>query len=107
MRRVGDACDGHKIPDEIEIELFIEGRVNRVGRRGEEQRIAVRRRMGDCLCCDVGTTARSVLDKELLAEPLRQPSSYQPRHDVGYTAGSKSDHDTDRSCGIDLRSRNL
>ena len=36
----------------------------------------------DCLSGDVGTCTRSILDDELLPEPLRQPLANQPRSDV-------------------------
>ena len=72
-RRADDARDRRDVADEIEIELVVERRVDRVGRSDQEQRIAVRWRTHDRLGGDIGAGARPVLDDEWLAEPLRQP----------------------------------
>ena len=47
----------------------------------QEERVAVRRRMHDRLGAEVAAGARSVLDDELLAEPLGQALTDQPRPD--------------------------
>ena len=84
-----DARDRRDVADEIEIELVVERRVDRVGRTDQEERIAVRRRTHDRLGGDIAAGARPVLDDELLAEPLRQPLTDQARDDVGRAAGGK------------------
>ena len=42
VRRAHDACDRRDVADEIEIELVVERRVDRVRRTDQEKRIAVR-----------------------------------------------------------------
>ena len=81
--RADDARDRRDVADEIEIELVVERRVDRVRRQDQEQRIAVRRRAHDRLGADIAAGARPVLDDEWLAEPLRQPLTHQARDDVG------------------------
>ena len=83
MRHADDARDRRDVADEIEIELVVERRVDRVGERDQEQRVAVRRRAHDRLGADIAAGARPVLDDEWLAEPLRQPLADQARDDVG------------------------
>ena len=81
-----DARDRRDVADEIEIELVVERRVDRVRRSDKEERVAVRRRPHDRLGADIGAGARPVLDDEWLAEPLRQPLADQARDDVGPAA---------------------
>ena len=85
-----DARDRRDVADEIEIELVVERRVDRVRRTDQEQRVAVRGRAHDRLGGDIAAGARPVLDDELLAEPLRQPLTHQAREDVGRAAGGES-----------------
>ena len=85
-----DARDRRDVADEIEIELVVERRVDRVRRSDQEERVAVRRRAHDRLGADIAAGARPVLDDELLAEPLRQPLTDQARDDVGRAAGGQS-----------------
>src|SRR5215831_4817003 len=63
-----NAGDRSDIANEIEIELVVQRRVNRVVAPGYEQRIAVRRCAHDRLRADIGAATRSVLDDEWLAE---------------------------------------
>ena len=56
----------------IETEIVVERRVDRVGHRHRQQRIAVGRRLDGGLGADIAAGARPVVDDELLAEPLRQ-----------------------------------
>jgi hypothetical protein len=51
--------------------------------------LSVRGRIGDRLSCDVGGCARPVLDQELLAEPIRQPLTYQACDNVGQPPAAK------------------
>src|SRR6516165_2991456 len=92
-RVTSNARDRHDVADEIEIELVVEGGVDRVHSNASEKRIAVGGRTYNGLGGDIAGGTRSVLDDELLAEPLRQPFSYQACHDVGATSGGKSDND--------------
>jgi hypothetical protein len=66
-----DSCDRRDVADEIEIELVVERRVDRVRCACQEQRVAVRRRLHDRLGTDIAGGARPVLDDELLTETLR------------------------------------
>src|SRR6516162_7947349 len=100
-----NARDRRDVADEIEIELVVEGGVDRVHSNASEKRIAVGGRTYNGLGGDIAGGTRSVLDDELLAEPLRQPFSYQACHDVGATSGGKSDNDAHRSRRIGLRPR--
>ena len=68
-----NAGDRRDVTDEMEIQLVIERRVDRLCRTDREQRIAVGGREYDGLGGNVGTSARPVLDDEWLAKPLRQP----------------------------------
>ncbi len=88
-----DRCD---VANEIEIELVVECRIDRVRRTDQEQRVAVRRRTHDRLGGDIAAGARPVLDDEWLAEPLRQPLTYQTRENVVRAAGGKADDDAHR-----------
>ena len=85
-----DARDRSDVADEIEVELVVERRVDRVRRADQEERIAVRRRAHDRLGADIAAGTRAVFDDEWLAEPLRQPLSDQPRDNVGRAAGGRS-----------------
>src|SRR5713226_129364 len=76
---------------ESEIEIVVERGVDGVPRSGHKERISVRGRVHDHLGADIAASSWSVLDDELLAEPLRQPLSYQACHDVSGTTGGKSD----------------
>ena len=98
-----DARDRRDVADEIEIELVVERRVDRVRRADQEERVAVRRRAHDRLGGDIAAGARPVLDDEWLAEPLRQPLTDQAREDVGRAAGGKADDDAHRPRRIGLR----
>ena len=86
-----DAGDRRDVADEIEIELVVERRVDRVRRTDQQQRVAVGGRAHDRLGADVAAGARPVLDDEWLAEPLRQPLPDQAREDVGRAAGGNGD----------------
>src|SRR5215510_2827538 len=82
-----DARDWRDIADEIEVELVVKGRVDRVRCSDIQERIAVRGSAHTCLGADIAGGARSVFDDEGLAEALRQPFSYQARDDVRRVAG--------------------
>ena len=52
-----------------------------------QERVAVGRGFRDHLGADIAAGSGPVLDKELLAEPLRQILADQARRDVGRPAG--------------------
>ena len=72
----GDARDRHDIADVIELEITVKGRIPRVARTRQKERIAVRPGLRDRLGGEVAARAWPVLDDELLTEPLRKPLTY-------------------------------
>src|ERR1700746_4147026 len=86
VRLAVNACDRRDVADEIETELVIERGVDGVPTADDEQRVAVRRCAHARLGADIAAAARSGLDDELLAEPLRQPLTHRTRGDVAPTA---------------------
>src|SRR6266853_1917121 len=62
------ARDRSDIADEIEIELFVERRVDHIWRTDQEERIAVRGRTHDRLGANIAAATRPVFDDEWLAE---------------------------------------
>src|SRR5262249_116815 len=98
-----NARDRRDVADQVEIELVVERGVDRIHRSGHKERIPVRGRVYDRLGGDIASRARPILDDKLLTETLRQPLSYQARHDVGGTTGGKSDNDAHRPGRIALR----
>ena len=91
MGQADDASARRDITDKIVIELFVKRRVDRGGTADHEERIAVRRGAYDGLSTDIATASRTVLNEELLAEPLRQPLTDQARSDVVRPTGGKGD----------------
>src|SRR5262249_40156802 len=86
-----------------EIEPLIERRVDRLCRTDHEQRVSVCGRAHDGLGSYVGTSTRSVLNDEWLAEALRQPLPHRTRNGVGIAASGKADQQAHRPRGIGLR----
>src|SRR5262249_33712566 len=91
------------VADEIEIELVVERRVDRVESTDQEQRVAVGRGTHDRLSGDIAAGARTVLDDERLTEPLREPLTYQARRDVRTASGREANNDAHRPHRIALR----
>src|SRR5215467_9760329 len=81
-RSAEDTGDRRDVADEIEVELVIECRVERVEGTDYEQGVAVCQRAHDRLGCDVTAGSRTVVDDERLTEPLREPLTYQACRDV-------------------------
>jgi hypothetical protein len=69
--RADDARNRHDIANEIKIKILIKGRIDRIRWRGQKERIAVGRRTHHRFGADIASGTCSVLDDELLAEPLR------------------------------------
>lgn len=63
-RKANDAGDRRNVTDQIEIRIFIERSVDRVPRRHEKQRIAVRYGARDRLSGEIAARATAVLDDE-------------------------------------------
>src|SRR3954466_1907272 len=97
------ARDRRDVADEIEIEVVIERRVDRVRRIGEQQRIAVRRRAHARLGANVAAGAGPVLDDKLLTEPFGQPLRHRACGGIGRAARWKTDYDTHRPHRIIFR----
>ena len=100
-----DARDRGNVADQIEIELFVECRVDCVESTDHEQRIAVRRCAHDRFCANIAAATRPVIDNKLLAEAIRQPLTQQTGNDVGRSAGSEWDDPAHRPRRIGLRPR--
>src|SRR5262249_39699038 len=98
-----DGGDRRDVANEIEIELLVERRVDRVVRACQEDRVSVRGHAYDRLGADIAGGTRSVLDDEGLAKMLRQPLSHQARDDVIRPAGGIVDDQTYRPRRIRLR----
>jgi hypothetical protein len=75
------------------------------GNAGEQQRVAVRLRIGHSGGADVGRGAGPVDDDEALAHGFAQPLDENARDQVGAAAGRERHHDLDRAAGILLRLR--
>src|ERR1700730_11460981 len=91
------AGNRRKVPDEIETWMFVERHVDGIDGAGEEKRVAVGRSGNDRGRGQVGAGARTVLDHDWLAQPVREPLPDQARGDVEGSAGRKTDADTDGS----------
>src|SRR6266516_7468652 len=102
-RKADDAGDGGDVAEKNEIEFVVESRVDRVRRTCDEERIAVRRRPHDRLGSDIVAATRAVFYDELLAEPLREPRSDEPRENVGRAGRSRGGDDAHRPRRIGLR----
>jgi len=75
-----DRCD---VADEIEIQLLVERRVDRVRSNAGEKRVAVRGRTYNGLGGDIAASTGPVLDNKMLPQPLRQTMTDQTRGKVG------------------------
>ena len=85
-----NARDGRDVADEIEVELVVERLIDRICRSDPKERVAVCRRAHDGLGGDIAARPSSALNHEWLAEPLRQPLTYQARGYVGRACRRKA-----------------
>src|SRR5262245_8595775 len=90
------------IADEIEAELVVQGRVDRIRQADKAERIAVGRRACERLGGNVGPGARPVLNDDGLAQPFLQPLTDQAPDDIGPAAGGKAYEQTHRTRRIGL-----
>ena len=97
--------DRLEIALEVEAELRVERRIDRERGRHDQQRVAVRRRLGDGVGADHRARARAVLDDDRLAERFLEVWLQQPRHDVLRRAGLRGHDDADRPARIVVRLR--
>jgi hypothetical protein len=98
-----DACDRHGVSDEIEVELLIKCRIDRIPDTDDEEHIAVGWCADDRLGGDVAASANPVLDDELLTEVLRKPLADEARSDVGAATSRKADDQSHRPRWVGLR----
>jgi len=101
----GEARNRRDVLDEIEIEFFVECRVDCIGRVSEKQCVAIGGCPHDRLGSDIATGACPVLNDKLLTEALRQPLTDQARIDVESATGGKANEDSHRPRRIGLRPR--
>src|SRR5262245_31499754 len=102
-RKADEARDRRDIAEKNEIKLLVERRVDRVRRTRQEDRVAVRGRADHRLGADIAAATWAVFHDELLAEPLREPRSDEPRENVGRAAGARGGDDAHRPRRIGLR----
>src|SRR5262245_48304139 len=89
-RFAGKERDRRDVVYEVELQISVEGCIDQVRPRYEQERIAVRGRVYDRFGCDVGAGACTVLDDELLTEPFRQPLSHKTSENVRRSTGRKT-----------------
>src|SRR5262245_24342672 len=102
-RNAINAGDRRGVANEIELEIIVQGRIDRVRSIGEEKRLAVRGRAHRHFGRDIAGSTRPVIDEKLLTQTVRQPLSDQARDYVDLTASSKANDDAHRPRWIDLR----
>src|SRR5262249_44147017 len=90
--QVRNACDRRNVSNEIEGELVIECRVDRVDCTRNKQRVTFRGRPNDDLSADICGRSWTVLNDEWLAEALRQPLAQETRDNISRPSG-RSRHD--------------
>ena len=98
-----DGADRRGVAREVVRQVGEQRRVHGIGRRGEEQRVAVRRGVDDRLGAEIAAGAGLVLDHDGLAERIAQPLRCDPRGDVDLAAGGEADDQADRMRRIGLR----
>src|SRR5262249_29249716 len=103
MRHTDDARNRRNITNEVVVEFFEQCCIDCCGSADHEERIAVCRRTHDRLYTDIATTAGTVLDEELLTEPLRQQLTNEARSNVVHATGCKWENDAHRPRRIGLR----
>ena len=105
MRHAHDASDWCEVADEIEVESFVERRVDRVRRTRQQKGVTVLRRPDDGLGRNIGAGTGPVLDDKLLSEPFRQPLTHQARGQVAGASGGIADDDAHWSRRVGFRPR--
>src|SRR5262249_44178290 len=100
-----DASDRRDVANEIEIELVVERRIDRVRGDDQDERMPVRGRTHHCFSGDIAAGARPVLNDEWLTETTGQPLPQQARSNVRPAAGGLSNDDPHWPRRIGLRPR--
>jgi len=75
--------------------------------RHEEERVAVRARLGDGIRADDGKATRAVVDDHGLSEHGAQLLGKRSRNSVGAAPRAEGDDKPDRPVGVALRERRL
>src|SRR5947207_1435300 len=78
----------------------VQRHVDRVGRRRDEQRVAVGRALRDEVGADIAAGAGLVLDDDRLSQGFRKARAQSTRGEIGDTARRESDDEPDRLGGI-------
>src|SRR3977135_3181064 len=103
QRYAVDASDRRNIANEIEVELIVKRRIDRIGDTAQEKRVAVCRRTHDRLGPDIAASTWPVVDDEGLAAPLREVLAHKTRYYVIRSTRRKPDHDAHGPRRIGLR----
>ena len=98
--RGAELGDRQEVLECVVARLAIEADVDHEAGRGDQQRVAVRRRFADLHHADIPARARPVDDQHRLAEPRAEAWLDHARHDVGGTARRRRDDELHRSLGI-------
>ena len=106
-QRVRDQrCHRQEVLERIDRHFGVEMRVDPEQRaRSQQQRIAVRRRVGGDIADKVAVGARPVLHHDGLAEPNRERLSDRARHQIACASRRERDQEPNGSVGIALRQR--
>jgi hypothetical protein len=100
-----EQTDRREVVERIVAGGRIERRVDRQIRRAEQERVAVRRRVGRLVGADIAAGAAAVLDDDLLAPDLGQALRQRTRQRVTAAARWKRHDQTHEAVRIALRTR--
>ena len=103
--KADQAGDRRAVADEIEIELGEQRRIGRVGRGGEEQRIAVRGGAQTAWVAMLVPAPGRLSTTNCWPSRSRQPLAEQARGQVGRSAGRIADNEVDRARRIGFGAR--
>ena len=102
-RRLGDQHDRDEVAVGVERQVPVHEPVVDHAGGGEQERVAVGRRLGDRRGADIAAGTAAVLDHELLAELVGEVARDRARQHVGRPAGRERDHDRDEAARPALR----
>jgi hypothetical protein len=100
--RIRDQGDRREIALRVERELAVERRIGGKRDAGEQQRVAVGRRVRDRGGADIGRGPGAIDHHEALAQAVAQPLGEHARDQVGAAAGCERHHDLDQARRIGL-----
>ena len=96
IRRRAKIDHHFKIADRIVVELFVQRAADQVRVGGDQQRVTIRRRLGDKLRPDGAARARLVLDGDALLPQVLQLEREDARRRINCAAGGIRHHQFDR-----------